>query len=1103
MEKKMNHIPLHVHDYYSVLDGYSSPEEYMKRAKELDITHIAQTNHGTLAGHRHFQRAAKEANLVPILGVEAYFSTTDRFDRRSKSKRQDSTNIYNHIVILAQNENGLRNLHKASEIAWTEGYYNKPRLDFDVLKEYNEDLIVLSGCMRGPICDAFLNDDELSAQLWTESFKEVFEDRFYIEVQDHNPIELNQFLLSMADKYDIKPVITDDCHYADPKQKWLEEAFLILSSNRKKAKDLDMTKANKLDLLEKLRYMYPAEIDGKRNGISYDDLELFLANSELRKSNLEKGGITRIDIFENTHEIAQRIGDYPYYSGLTTIPINNNADDVLRKMCQDGMKKRGLEGKSDYEERLTKELKVISDKSFQPYFLIVSDALQWAKNNDIMVGPGRGSSAGSLVCYVMEITEIDPLKYGLLFERFLDPERDDWPDIDTDIEDARRGEVKTYLEQKYGNVASISTITFYKDKVALKDAARVMGVPFSEANKLIKDFPSDENTIHEFEKSSTTLEFRKKYPDVMSLAKELRGRVRSVGMHAAGLIISNDPITDYTSIESRPKPNGDGVRIPAVAVDMEEVDKIGLVKIDLLGLSNLTVIKNCIKMIKERHGKIVDPWNLPLDDYNTFRLLQDGLTSGVFQFEQGASTKVLARIEPKEFNDLVVATSLVRTGAWKAIGEDYLLARKGVKPSKVIHESTRYFTEETLFFVVYQEQLMRLCTDLAGMSIGDANQVRRITAKKKDPKLLLVYKEKFINGCKGRVSVDQAEKLWHSFEIAAEYMFNKSHAVAYCVIAYATAYLKANYPLEYMCSLLINEGKGDKITDYLLECKNMGISIKLPHVNSSELDFSIDGDGLRFGLTSVKYIKEKAASKIIEYRPFDSYEHFKNKVFEKGSGLNSRVLDSLNKIGGTVFKDRTRDENYKENLYEYLGVPAFNTNMVTNRMRENMRDLSEYQEDETFICMGMVKILYKKDTWARLEIVDSSGVARVFIDPNCEIEKGKMYLFLIGNNSVIKYIELSKDLDASEDIVLDYLRRPVFSDIEPGQYKIIAGKQRVTKQGKNMATLVICDEDKNLLTLPVWPKMFDRVRALCKIGSVRAIDIGKMPDGTKFVKDVF
>ncbi len=424
----LSHIPLHVHDYYSVLDGFSSPEEYMQRANDLGITHVAQTNHGTLMGWRHFQNAAKQAGIIPILGVEAYFSTTDRFDKRSKNQRQDSTNIYNHIVLLAQNENGMKNIQHASEKAWTEGFYNKPRMDLDVLREYGDDVILLSGCLRGPIADAFMAGEEEEATRWAQELKDVFGDRFYIELQDHNPIELNQFLLQVADKYQIKPVITDDCHYSHPEQKWLEEAFLILSSKRDMDKTIDMSKAQKMDMLERLRYMYPKMRNGKRNGITYDDLELFLADSALRQKNLEKNGIFRRDLFDNTYEIANRIGDYPYYSGLTTIPIDKNAHDKLIELCRKGMDQRGLTGKLEYEERLEHELKIISDKGFEPYFLIVSDALEWAKSQGIMVGPGRGSSAGSLVCYVTRITEIDPLPHGLLFSRFLDPSRPDWPD---------------------------------------------------------------------------------------------------------------------------------------------------------------------------------------------------------------------------------------------------------------------------------------------------------------------------------------------------------------------------------------------------------------------------------------------------------------------------------------------------------------------------------------------------------------------------------------------------------------------------------------------------------------------------------------------------
>lgn len=1099
----ISHIPLHVHDYYSALDGFSSPEEYMSRAKDLGIKHIAQTNHGTLIGHRHFQRAAKEAGLNPILGVEAYFSTTDRFDRRAKNKRQDSTNIYNHIVVLAQNENGLQNLQRASEIAWNEGFYFKPRMDMEVLAEYNQDLIVLSGCMRGPIADTFLAGDEDEAVKWALRFKDLFGDRFYIEIQDHNPYDLNLFLLSVADKHGIKPVITDDCHYSHPEQKWLEESFLILSSNRNKIKDPDMTKMQKMDMLERFRYMYPEEINGKRNGISYDKLELFLAETALRHNNLKKLGIDRTDIFENTHEIAERIGEYPYYSGLTTIPLDPNANEELWNLCIKGLHKRGLENSPEHLERLKYEYQIIVDKGFAPYFLIVADALNWAKSQEIMVGPGRGSSAGSLVCYLIYVTEIDPLPHGLIFERFLDPSRPDWPDIDTDIEAERRHEVKDYLEKKYGNVASISTITYYKDKAAIKDAARVMGVPFAESNRAVKDFPTDNNTINEFAKSPLTVEFRKKYPEVLPLARQLRGRVKNVGMHAAGLIISEEPISKYASVESRPG-GKDREKIPVVGLDMTEADSVGFIKIDLLGLSNLTVIKDCLKMIQDRHGKIIDPWHLPKEDKKTFDLLKKGHTAGVFQFEESASTALLHRMQVQDFNDLVIATSLVRTGAWKAIGEDYIATRMGQLPKKPIHKITEEFTEETLYFVVYQEQLMKLCTDLAGMSVAQANKVRKITAKKQDPKLLAEYREMFIEGSTKHISQAKADKLWESFEIAAEYMFNKSHAVAYCTVAYATAYLKAHYPMEFMCAILKNENTKEKKTAYLIDCKQMGIKLKLPHINKSKLYFSIDeeDDCIRFGLQDIKGFAEKSARKVIEYGPYPSYEAFKEKVLEKNSGLTTRHLSALNKIGAATFRDNPVIENYRDNLYEYLDIPAFNTNMLTTNMKNNLRDLKDFDEYETFVCFANVSVFYKKDSWARLALVDSTGIARVFIDPNEPIEKNKMYLFLIGNNSVIKYVAIDELEDKSEDLLVDYLRRPAYNEIEPGQYKVIAAKVKVTRAGKKMAYIVFSDANKELVTLPVWPKMFEEAKSLCRLGSIRAVDIGRMPDGTKFVKGI-
>lgn len=1097
--KLVPHVPLHLHDYYSVLDGFSTPEEYMKRAKHLGMTHLAQTNHGTLAGHRHFQRAANEAELTPILGVEAYISSTDRFDKRSKNKRQDGTNTYNHIILLAQNEHGLENLHLASEIAWTEGFYSKPRIDFEVLEKYNEDIIALSGCMNGLISKAFERGDVEEAEEWVRKFVDLFGDRFYIEIQDHNPAELNHFLLSLADKYNVKPVITDDCHFADPKQKWLEEAFLILSANPKRNFEADLTKAQKMDIMERFNYLYP------ERRMSFEHLDIFLADRDLRAANLIKQGIDRTDIFTNTNEIAQRIGDYPYHKSLDTIPVVTTGDphEKLVELCRRGMEKRGLSGKPEYEARLNRELKVIGDKNFDPYFLMVADALQWAKSQSIFVGPGRGSSAGSLVCYVIEITEVDPLEYDLLFERFLDPSRPDWPDIDTDIEDARRGEVKAYLEKKYGYVASIATFGFYKDRKALKDAARVMGVVYSEMNRLVKLFEgvSESNVIAEFEKSKDTLEFRKKYPDVLKLAKELRGRLVNMGMHAAGLIVSKDPLTKYTSVETRK--SGD-IRIPVTAVDLEEAEAIGLLKVDLLGLSNLTVIKDCVEQIRKRHGKIINPWKLPKDDKKTYDLLNKGLTAGVFQFEGSSSTKLMARIGPRNFNDLVLSTALVRTGAWKAIGEDYLAVRRGDKPAKPIHESISEFTEETLHFVVYQEQLMRLCTDLAGMSIAEANKVRKITAKKQDPALLFEYKERFINGSTKKISALKADKLWQSFEIAAEYMFNKSHAVAYMLISYATAWLKANYPTEFMWALMKNEEDIDKKTDYLLECKHLGIKIQLPHVNKSVVRFDIVDDGLQFGLADIKGIKDITAGRVLAHVPYTHYGQLHEISVKKGSGISSSVIKSLNAVGAASFADNPRDmDEIRKNLYGYLGIPAFDTNAISQRMKENITALEDFDETQTFIVMAMVKKVVRKDTWARIEMVDSSGTAAVFVNHDTPIEKNKMYIFLIGNNSIIRHVDLDGEIDSYDDAILDYLRRPIYRDIEPGQWKVLAAKPRVTKAGKNMAHITFVNENKELITLPAWPTMFDKARRLATIGSVRAIEIGRMPDGTRFLKEIY
>jgi len=502
----------------------------MKRAKELGMTHLAQTNHGTLGGHREFQKAAKDAGIVPILGVEAYISPTDRFDRRAKNKRTDGTNAYNHLIILAQNETGLKTLNRLNEIAWTEGFYNKPRIDMDVLEDHNEGLIVLSGCLNSMICKAIEAGNAEEAIRIAQRFQSILGDRFFMEVQAHNPLEMNTALFAIADKLGIKPVVTSDCHYARKEDLWIEEAMLILSTNPKFEKNIDLKKSQKMEILERFNYLYPDRT------MTFEEIEIYLRSAQEQLNAFKAQGFDREDIVKNTELIAQSIGDYPFHQGLDLLPRpkTGNPDELLEKKARAGLRNRGLDKNPEYATRLEEELSIIKDKDFSTYFLIVANMIKWAKDQGILVGPGRGSGAGSLVNYALGITEVDPIKYGLLFFRFINPERNDFPDIDTDFEDRRRGEVKEYLRRKFTHVASIATFGYFKDKGVVRDAARVYRIPITEVNKALKGV----NTFEEFQTSDSTKEFREKYPEVEKLADQLRGRIRNTVMHAAGVVIA-------------------------------------------------------------------------------------------------------------------------------------------------------------------------------------------------------------------------------------------------------------------------------------------------------------------------------------------------------------------------------------------------------------------------------------------------------------------------------------------------------------------------------------------------------------------------------------
>ena len=1048
----MNFTHLHVHSYYSLMDGLNSPAELAQAAKDAGQTAIAITDHGTLSSHRDMQIACKQIGIKPILGVEAYISPTDRFDKSAKTDK--SVQAYNHIILLAKNKKGLENINILQEIAWTEGFYHKPRIDREVLKEYAEGIIVLSGCINGLISKCIEKGDLSYAKTILKDFSKTFGEDFYVEVQSHNPREINKALLELADELNIKAVATGDAHFAKGEDKVLEEAMLILSTSPKSDKEADFEMSRQMkDMMDRFDYLYP---DRK---ISFKDYNLFIQTRNEIESDFKLAGINRIDIFENTVEVANKIEEYDFYEDLDLLPVpKTNADKKLAEMASEGLKRLGLSEDKVYIDRLQEELNVIKDKKFASYFLVVADMINWAKGQNIMVGPGRGSAAGSLVCYALGITDVDPIKYDLLFFRFINPDRNDFPDIDTDFEDRRRKEVKDYLKKKFKHVASISTFTYFKDKGVIRDAARVFMVPLQDVNRAMKSI----DTFEEFVESPNTKEFRMKYPEVLWLAEKLRGKIRSVGVHAAGVVVAKDDIRNFAPIESR-EDTQDKVsgRIPVVAYDMETVADIGLIKLDALGLKTLSVISDTIKSIKERSGKEIVLSEIPLDDKNVYKTLSEGYTKGVFQAEATPYTNLLMKMGVDNFEDLAASNALVRPGAMNTVGASYINRKHGREAIKYVHEIMQPFTKNTYGVIIYQEQVMQACVYLGGMSWSEADKVRKIIGKKKDAKEFDQFKEQFVLGASNHITQKKAEELWHDFEAHAGYSFNRSHAVAYSMLSYWTAWLKHYFPLDFMFSILKNEGDKNARTEYLIEAKRLGLKVLLPHVNESDVYFSLQKDAIRFGLAEIKFISDSIANKIIERRPFKNYADFIDKASKKGSGINSRAIAALNAIGGAAFPDNKRQGNEKDNYYEYLNIPTFNLEGIPPRIKAQARPIQDFDDLGSFVMFGMVKSIKRGNGWARVELVDETGSVGLFHTEQTQIETGQMYFILVGDNRISRYIKVSDINPQSNDLFVDYLYRKQY-DIEDDEYIVVNFTPYTTRAGKQMSHIVMSDKNKKI-----------------------------------------
>lgn len=1096
----MNYVNLHTHSYYSVLDGLSSPEEYMVRANELGMSHLAITDHGTPFAHREWQSAAKSAGIIPILGLEGYISSTDRFDNRSSAKREDGTSVYNHITLLAQDSTGIKTLNRLSEIAWTEGFYHKPRMDTELLFSDNEGIIVLSGCMSGLVAKSIENGDLFTAKRYAQQYRDALGDRFFIEVMSSNDPALNHALLSIADEFGIKPVMTTDCHYANKEDLWIEEAMLILSTNPKVDFTADLAKSKKMDILERLNYLYPDR------RMTFEKIEIYLRSYETEVAAFTKQGIDRTDIYENTLEIASRVGEYPFYQGLDLLPktVGEDPNVKLRRRVEKGLVEKGVSNDPVYTERADEELAIIEITGSADYLLIAEDLVSWARSMDIPVGPGRGSSVGSVVNWALKITMPDPVKHGLLFFRFLDPARDDKPDIDFDFGDTRRGEVKSYATRKYKHAASLATYNTFGGKYSLKDASRVFRIPLAEVNRATKnnDAPPDAYYFDYFDVSEKGREFTKVHPEAVDLAKRLYGRLRGYGMHPAAVVLSEQPISNYAPMETAKDPNDKaGPRISMVAMDMNQAADIGLIKLDFLGLKAMTVIDDTVKSIEKRHGKVIDLMEIDLEDKNVYAMLSEGFTKGVFQVEADAYTGLILEMGGlTNFNELVASNALVRPGAKKTIGAEYI-ARKNGKMTEYVHKDVQWFTKETYGEVLYQEQVMLMMTELAGMSMSDANKVRSIIGKKKNPAEFEKFKEAWLEGASKKIKKKVAEKLWKDFEAHAGYSFNKSHAVAYSMASYWTAWLKYHYPIEFMAATLFNEGEKESITDYLIESKRLGIKVLLPHINKSGRGIEIQNDCLRLGLTNVKFIQEKTANAFMERRPYANYKELLDISSAKGSGMNARALGALNAIGAACFEDNPKTGRERDNFYEYLQIPSFEVKDLHPKVKFMFKPLDEFDERGTFAVLGMVRKVVRKDGWARIEVVDETGNAGIFVDPKSQIEAGQMYAMLVAKNRVLRYMTMDELVEKIPNEFTSYLYNEI-PQIYEGYYRVMSNKLYVTKAGKKMSHMVLIDSAGELMFVMAFPQEYKQAYLKCREGAVVDLELGQTDDGSHFLKEI-
>jgi DNA polymerase III subunit alpha len=886
-------VHLHVHTEYSMLDGLSRIPKLIEKVKKHGQKAVGITDHGGMYGALHFYNACKAAGIKPLIGVEAYMAKNSRFDKQLKMGSDQF-----HITLLAKNFAGYQNINKIVSIANFEGFSYKPRIDEEILFKHNEGIICTSGCMSS-IFSRLIRDGKISqAEKKLLKFKKVFGDRFYIELQMHPKIEgmekLTKIQVELARKLDIPLVATNDVHYIEPEDAIAQDALLCVQTRKLISDKKRMTMLDSPDF-----YLKSTE----------EMVELFKDYPDAIKNTVKIADECDLEI-----PTGQLI--FPEFP----IPKNETHASVLEKMSYEGAKKRFGKITKEIEDRLNYELKIINDKGYGAYFLITQDFVNWAKENDITVGPGRGSAAGSLVSFSLGITTIDPLQHGLAFERFLNPQRPTPPDVDLDFADTKRDQVIDYVSDKYGadHVAHVITFGRMEARAAIRDIGRVMGLPYEDPDKIAKLIPNNPAKKVSLSEAVETVpeltEYYKqpKFKMLIDLAKKVEGAIRHSSVHAAAVIITDKPLPDYVAIQKDSKSGKTITQYDMYALDCNIDDNaIGLLKFDFLGLRNLTTINTALHLIKVNKNIDIDIDTLPLDDKKTYDLLASGNTFGVFQLESAGMRRVARNLKPNLFSDITAMVALYRPGPMDLI-PTFIEGKHNPKSIQYPDESLKPVLEETYGVMVYQEQILEMANLMAGYSLGEADILRRAIGKKKK-KLLDENKKRFIEqsvkkGYKRKV----AEKVWGFIEAFANYGFNKAHAASYAMIAYQTAYLKANYPVEYMTALMSVESgshsgsRDEKIAIAIETSKKMGIKILPPDINKSDDDFVIEADknsleslAIRFGFNAIKHVGSKAIENVLEVRKnlgeFTSLTQFINKTDSRK--VNKTTLETFIKVG--------------------------------------------------------------------------------------------------------------------------------------------------------------------------------------------------------------